>query len=88
MAVTTKTLLRALYQAPEIQLGISTLLASHRGKIFSDWEIVASLYDDAEDGGPDGARPGLRTAVLRLRRAGVPIINHHNRGYSIAPRSL
>jgi hypothetical protein len=86
MAISTKAFLRSLWRTKHLQLGIATLLGSHRGKVFSLVEIADWLYCEREDGGPEGADVAIRSAVFRLRLAGCPIVCHERRGYSIAPR--
>jgi DNA-binding response OmpR family regulator len=86
MAITTAALRHALRTIPSSQLGLATLLASQRGKVFTEAEITDWLYGEDEDGGALGAKGCIRRAVWALRKRGVPIVCHERRGYSLPPR--
>ena len=65
---------------PYLLVGVQTLLASQRGRVFSKREILDHLYL-AEY--PDSFSDLVRHAVCRLRDLGVPVTTYYGRGYSI-----
>ncbi len=80
----TQAFLRALSHAPPyLTLGISTLLAACAPRIMSADEIAECLYGDNQISVLLDPRNNIHVAVARLRKAGVPIRTHGNRGYSL-----
>lgn len=82
----TKAFLRSLRSPhggplPNLMLGIATLLWAQAPRPATPKELVAWIYEDCEDGGPEWAISGVRTAVHRLRKRGLPIKSLDRRGY-------
>jgi hypothetical protein len=82
----TQVELRLSSGGPWAMAGIINRLREAAGGVVGDQELIAALYDKAEDGGPLWARDTIKVMVHRLRAMGYPIKTHWGRGYSFAPR--
>lgn len=67
--------------------GIVNCLRETPGAIVSVPRIIEHLWGDDPDGGPEFARNCVELGVWRLRKKGVPIVNHHGRGYQYAEKA-
>ena len=59
------------------------LLRRRAGAIVSTGEVVEWLYGDDLMGGPDNPARCVYTTVYRLRRRGIDIRTHGERGYML-----
>lgn len=68
---------------PILSRRILVALSRIPGRIVSMPELAAAVYADRHDGGPDTAGDVIRRTILKMRRAGVPIVTHGKRGRSL-----
>ena len=86
--ITTAVFLRAMKRhqfgaGDRIDDTLLACLLDLPGRIVSSDELMAAAYDGRADGGPIWAKKSVHLTIWSLRKQGVPIETHGNRGYSL-----
>jgi DNA-binding response OmpR family regulator len=90
--VSTAAVLRSLRQrrgAPaRTAARVLARLYDDPGRVVTMAELIESAYSESRDGGAEAARGVIKTTLMRLRRAGVPVATvPHRRGYRVPARA-
>ena len=70
-------------RATPVTSSLLAVLRTSAGAIVSMRELIDAVYRNHRDGGGIAADGNVRHAIMRLRRRGYSIVNHHGRGYQL-----
>lgn len=86
--VSARTFCHALFpprrRTAYVQRAVLALLRSESPRMVPLDVIRECVYGGDPEGGPLYPDNCIRVAILKLRRKGIPVINHFDRGYRLA----